>query len=144
MTSRSNVLAALLLVALAVWSLPGRLDAQVINCPCNHFTVRVDPAVACPVTVCYETTMGSPIVCNTVAPGGTSTVPCPVYGAGVRLCTGVLFYIFRNSPLPDIGSCTRVLTVTPGCCVRVCRVRNDAAGCPVFDIQPAPCPSAGC
>jgi hypothetical protein len=137
-------LAVFMLVAVALWSMPGDLGAQVINCPCNHFTVKLDPAVACRVGICYQVSPLGPIVCSPVQPGDSLIIPCPVYAAGVRLCDGSIFYIFRNTPFPDIGACTRILQIAPGCCVRACRVKNDPAGCPVISVQPAPCPVPGC
>lgn len=144
MTRRNAIIrfASLCLAILAIWG--ESLPAQTMQCPCGIINIKVDRDVACPVTICYQLSPLGPIACKTVTAGGSTTVPCPLYALGIRLCNGSIHWIIQGTPLPPVGSCTPILTLGDDCCVRGCRVLDNAAMCPVFEIQRAPCPTTGC
>jgi len=144
MTRRNAIirLVSLFIALLAVWG--QSLTAQTLQCPCGIITLKVDSDVACSVTICYQLSPLGPIACRAVAPGGSTTVPCPLYALGIRLCDGSIHWIIQGTPLPPVGACTPTLTLARGCCVRACRALDDTAMCPVFEIKRAPCSTTDC
>lgn len=109
------------------------------DCLCDHINIQIEPSLRCNVFFCYQVSADGPTLCNTLSPGTSIQIPCPVYAAGVRLCDGSMFWIVANGgALPGPGYCSGTLQFETNCCGRICRV-PDAAGCPVFAISPAQC-----
>jgi hypothetical protein len=132
-------LAALLILALALFAGSAPLSAQDSRCVCDHYTIRVDGAVGCPVTFCWTFSEEGPVFCQTINPGSTFSVPCPLWAGYVQYCNGS-YQAIGNAA----GSlCSPTLTITPGCCVTACWF-TDRAGCPGINIMPALCVAPGC
>lgn len=142
MTTRCTFLraAAFMLAVLALWAMPSDLRAQDDRCVCDHYTVVVDPALACKVTVCIQRTPSGPTICQTYSPGDKFEIPCPVYEVSVQLCNGSIVLV--PSP-PVIARCTDIFHIERDCCARVCR-GTDEKGCPVFEINAAACVNDVC
>lgn len=139
------MLAGLMALAMIGSMITATDAAAQIACPCDYITVRVDDNINCATTVCYQLSPLGPIACHDLRPGESLRVPCPVYALGIRLCDGSIHWVISGGgPIPAVSVCSPVLTLSPGCCARVCRTTNDANGCPVLGVRAAPCPGLGC
>jgi hypothetical protein len=139
MTTRCTTIiraAAFLVVVLALWAMPSSARAQAdIKCACDHYTIQIDPALTCKITICYQLSPKGPTFCNTYGPGDELTIPCPVYEASVELCNGSIVIVNNN---PVISRCTEIFHITRDCCARACR-GTDEKGCPLIKITAAGC-----
>jgi|GEM_PF-1948505 len=142
MTSRCNPIAfaaACLMFMMALWAMPAQVRAQA-PCACDHYTIRVDPSVSCKVQICWAVSPFGQRICQTVAPGGSVRIPCPVYQATITTCTGS-YALISDTPWSSI--CTEGLSIPGGCCVRGCW-GIDREGCPVITLAPWHCTGASC
>lgn len=142
MISRCNPIArtaALLVLILALFAIPSASRAQQA-CRCNHTTIAVDPDVNCHISICYQLSSQSPLLCVDVAPGTRFRIPCPVSQASIITCDGPYVIIDDN---PVISVCTPILRIPGLCCVRACR-STDNAGCALITVSAAPCISGPC
>lgn len=132
--------AAILLAAVALFAVTTTTKAQVIDCSnCNHFTFAVNAGMSCPVTICYNYSPLGPVVCRTVAPGGSAIIDCSVYEAWVNTCSGNYYLI----PSPHVALCSPSLKFAVGCCGRICNVPSPDV-CTKIEVQPEPCASLSC
>ncbi|HVZ40115.1 MAG TPA: hypothetical protein VHI13_12630 [Candidatus Kapabacteria bacterium] len=135
------VRAAAFIIALAALFLaPTTGSAQAIDCGrCDHFTFAVSGSLNCSVTICYvPAPIGDPL-CQSVAPGGSVSIPCSVSRVWVNTCSGQYSLIPANA----VGTCSPVLKFAAGCCGRICNVPSQDA-CSRIEAQPAPCDTPGC
>jgi hypothetical protein len=140
MTTRCNPIiraTVFLMFVLTLWSIPSGMSAQ---CACNYYTFTLDPTVTCDVTICWAVSPVGVLSCETIAPGQSLRIPCPVYEAYIRLCNGSLYTIIGNTPG---ARCTGGLVVAPFCCVRACWT-VDGNNCPLIQITPWNCAGGGC
>lgn len=141
MTSRCNLItraAAMLLLALALWNMPTAAEAQ-LKCACDHYTFMVDKDVECKIEICWTFSEKGPVYCQTVEPGTSFRIPCPVYKAYVTYCDG-LYTVIGDQPS---ARCTPILQVGRLCCARACWT-GDSDGCPAIRIVSAPCLAKDC
>ncbi len=109
------------------------------GCLCDHVTVRVDPAIACDIEVCWTFSEEGAVFCDRIKPGGALSIPCPAWAIYISTCTGS-YQVWPNLAKP----CTPSLSVPGHCCIRACwTIGRD--GCQVLQITPDPaCPAVGC
>jgi hypothetical protein len=144
MTTRCTAIiraAAFLIVALALWSMPASMRAQDdVKCACDHYTVSIDPALTCKVTVCYQRSPDGPTICTVLGPGDKVKIPCPIFEVSIQLCNGSIVIIDNN---PVTSRCTDIFHVERDCCARACRT-VDADGCPLVQVLATPCVNDVC
>lgn len=137
LTSRA---AAFLIALAALFIAPAAGRAQAVDCNrCDQFTISVNPGMHCAVTICYAVDPAGAIVCATVRPGRSITIPCPVYRLWVNTCTGPYYII----PAAADVLCSPILSFASDCCGRVCVVPSPDL-CTRLEIQPTPCVSDQC
>jgi hypothetical protein len=133
--------AALLVIIAALFLAPAAGQAQAVDCSrCDHFTIGVSPNLNCSVEICYSLSPEGVVICRTVGPGRSITIPCPVYEAWVNTCSGPYYIV----PGPSDALCSPSLKFAAGCCGRICNVPNPDDVCTRLEIQPLPCSSISC
>ncbi|MBS1912232.1 MAG: hypothetical protein JST22_09630 [Bacteroidetes bacterium] len=132
-------LAALVLLLAALVLVPAAGHAQTINCnTCDHFTFAVSPNLNCAVTICYSHSQLGPVICETVKPGTSIVITCPIYQAWVNTCSGRYFLVPGAA-----ANCTPDLKFAADCCGHICNVPS-ADLCSRLEAQPVPCATPGC
>lgn len=133
-------IAAFIIMMAALFFAPATSHAQAIDCgPCDIFTVSVSAKLGCPVTICYSFSGGIEL-CKTIQPGRRETFPCNVYRAWVVTCHGQYVLI----PAAADVRCSPPLTLSAGCCGKICVVPSPNDMCTALEVQPVPCSSDNC